>query len=192
MKQLKKLSIIILLIAIVVSGYIIKRALLGYRHSGVAHSFNDIKELDNTHILEIFDSNSIKDKIEFHINRGYIGRSYLTIALKYKTNKKEFVDMVMYGLDYDQRDNNTYYYKNNDEISIVENMDNMSDKEAYLSKMKKNISSYFTSDSLVDSIEGQDYHGYRIFNTSNRYATLDAIFCNRTDIAIVIIQSSFK
>ena len=191
MKKQKKITVVILILMLVLFGFFIKRTFIGYRYSGVADTLNEIEVLKEIGLKEPFGIMPLESNIKYYVKMGYAGRSYVSILLCFKTNEKDFIQMFFHGLPYEQAVENWFHSKHKEYSGYVKKAQDVND-ESSLSHTKEKIGYYLPSKELIDSVDTQDFYGYREMESHNRSVRSIALFDIENKQAMILIQSSSK
>ena len=184
MKIKKWVTILSASILILVAGYVVKMSIIGYKCSGKTHSFNEIEQIKAVN-HGLFDEIKLNSPIEYYINVGYNGRGYLNILLKFEASKTDFINMIFYNLEKEQVEESLWFGRG----EVVEKIGSMPDKGECISRLKRRMGNFGIGKFDIDE---QCLHGSRVYETSHRTVSLEAVFDIGTNTAMVIISSSYK
>lgn len=187
MKKPKKTKLVLALLFAIVFGFIIKRVFVGYRYSGSAQTIADIKELDIVGFHKVLGANQLEvGPVEYHVRKGYVGRGYIDIFLKFRTSKAEFIEMLLCGLPYEQVIEGQWWDgQKNSHSGYVKKIEHLND--GVPSQIKQMIVYYLPKRHLV--IDNNDFFGLRTLETSSRFTLLQAIFDIESSMVLILIKS---
>lgn len=191
MKKPKKTELILAFLLAIVLGFIIKRVFVGYRYSGIAQVIADIEELDIVGFQKMLGAKQLEEgPVEYYVRKGYVGRGYINIFLKFRTSKAVFIEILLCGLSYEEVKEGLWHGRHNSQIGFVEKIENMNDVEITLSKIKETIAYYLPKEHLV--IDANDFYAVRTLEPSNRSTSLQAIWDMESSMALIRIHSGLK
>ena len=192
MKKLRKTTLVLVLLLALALGFIIKLVFVGYQYSGIVQTMADIEELDTVGFQKVLGTKQLEvGPVEYHVRKGYAGRGYIDIVLRFRTNKAEFIEMILCGLPYEQVIEDVWWHGRQDSLDgDVEEIQNIDATKTALLRLKQSIAYYFPKKHLV--IDGEDLYGRRSLEPYGRLTTLQAIFDVESGTAIILIQSSLK